>query len=142
MTGRTRVARPEAENSGLNALLASCQARVSAFIRKRLPAREDADDVMQEVLYQFVRMNDLMQPVEEAVAWMLKVARNEIIDRSRKKTEQQLPEYAEDGANWLCGGDMAETMLGPAASPEDEYLASLFWAELAAALGEIGRAHV
>ena len=128
---------PESENSGLNALLASCSARVRAFIRKRLPGKDDVDDVMQEVLYQYVRVNNLIQPVEQAVAWMLKVARNEIIDRSRKKTEQQLPAYAEDGENWLLNGDVAEIMLGQTKSSEDEYLTSLFWEELESALADL-----
>jgi RNA polymerase sigma factor (sigma-70 family) len=110
---------------------------VSAFIRKRLPAKDDVEDVMQEVLYQYVRVNSLMQPVEQSVAWMLKVARNEIIDRSRKKTEQQLPEYAERGADGLLDGDVAEIMIGQAKSSEDAYLSSLFWEELENALADL-----
>jgi RNA polymerase sigma factor (sigma-70 family) len=110
---------------------------VSAFIRKRLPAKDDVEDVMQEVLYQYVRVNSLMQPVEQSVAWMLKVARNEIIDRSRKKTEQQLPEYAGHGSDGPFDGAVAEIMFGQTESAEDAYLASLFWEELENALAEL-----
>jgi len=123
---------PEPENQ---AFLETCQRRVRAFIRKRLPARFEVDDVMQEVLYQYVRVNSLMRPVEQAVAWMIKVARNEIIDLSRKKTERPLPEP--DGDERLPGGGLAEIMLGRAKSAEDEYLAALFWEELEEALAEL-----
>ena len=128
---------PERGDTGFTSFVDSCQKRVRGFIRKHLSARDDADDVMQEVLYQYVRVNSLMQPVEQAVAWMLKVARNEIIDRSRKKTEQQLPDYADNGENWLPGAELAEIMLGQAESAEDAYLASLFWEELEEALAEL-----
>jgi RNA polymerase sigma factor (sigma-70 family) len=129
------MATSEPKNSDTKASLETCQRRVRAFIRKRLPAKYDVDDVMQEVLYQYVRVNSLMQPVEQTVAWMMKVARNEIIDLSRKKTEQLLPEHAED-ERFFRGG-LAEMMLGRAKSAEDEYLAALFWEELENALAEL-----
>jgi len=129
------TAAPEPRNSESRAFLETCQRRVRAFIRKHLPAGYEVDDVMQEVLYQYVRVNSLMQPVEQTVAWMIKVARNEIIDLSRKKTEQPLPERA--GEERLLSGDLAEIMLGRAKSAEDEYLAALFWEELENALAEL-----
>ena len=127
------TAAPEPLNSESRAFLETCQRRVRAFIRKHLPARHEVDDVMQEVLYQYVRVNSLMRPVEQTVAWMITVARNEIIDLSRKKTE--LPEEA--GDEKFPGGDLAEIMLGRARSAEDEYLAALFWEELEDALAEL-----
>jgi RNA polymerase sigma factor (sigma-70 family) len=118
-------AKPE-EHGAPGALLASCRTRVGAFIRKHLPSQNDVDDVMQEVFCQYVRASSLMQPVEQAVAWMLKVARNEMIDRSRKKSESQLPE-----------SDLAEILFGQTQSAEDAYLASLFWEELESALADL-----
>ncbi|MDL2285676.1 sigma-70 family RNA polymerase sigma factor [Desulfovibrio sp. OttesenSCG-928-F07] len=128
---------PESKNNGLGAVIAACQNRLRAFVRKRLPKSADVDDIVQEVLYQYVRVNSLLQPVEQASAWMMKVAKNEIIDLSRKKTEMQLPEYAADEAEWLPDDTLADIMLGQPESPEDEYLASLFWLELEEALLEL-----
>jgi RNA polymerase sigma factor (sigma-70 family) len=128
-----RMAMSESENRELDTFLKSCQKRLRAFIYKHLPAKGDVEDVVQDVLYQYVRANSLMQPVEQAMAWMLKVARNKIIDLSRKKTEQPMPEDA-DGAFF---GEMAEILFGQANTPEDEYLASLFWEELEDALAEL-----
>jgi RNA polymerase sigma factor (sigma-70 family) len=130
------MAMPEPENRELDTFLKSCQKRLRSFIYKHLPAKGDVEDVVQDVLYQYVRANSLMQPVEQAMAWMLKVARNKIIDRSRKKTEQPLPE----DAYGPFYGEMAEILFGQANSPEDDYLASLFWEELEDALAELPNA--
>jgi RNA polymerase sigma factor (sigma-70 family) len=127
------MAMAEPENRELDTFLKSCQKRLRSFIYKHLPAKDDVEDVVQDVLYQYVRVNSLMQPVEQAMAWMMKVARNKIIDRSRKKTEQPLPEGG-DGAFY---GELTEIMFGQARSAEDEYLASLFWEELENALADL-----
>jgi RNA polymerase sigma factor (sigma-70 family) len=128
-----QMAMPETDNRELDSFLTNCQKRLRSFIYKYFPARNDVEDVMQDVLYQYVRVNSLMQPVEQAMAWMMKVARNKIIDLSRKKTESPLPDDS-DGAIY---GELTEIMFGQARSAEDEYLASLFWEELETALSEL-----
>jgi RNA polymerase sigma factor (sigma-70 family) len=125
---------PEA---GSRAFLQSCGKRLRAFVRKRLPSGYEADDLVQDVLYQYVRINTLMQPVEQAMAWMFKVARNEIIDRSRKKSELQLPDGGGNDGNWMPNDDLAGIMFAETPGPEEEYLAKLFWEELEEALSEI-----
>lgn len=122
------------KNSELAAAMKENEGRLRAFIRKRVPSWADVEDILQEVSYKFVRVNSLLQPVEQVSAWLFKAARNEIIDRSRKKTEQQLPEGADD--NWL-DEDLAEIMFGQASSVEEQYLSALFWDELEAALAEL-----
>ncbi|MDR2745222.1 MAG: sigma-70 family RNA polymerase sigma factor [Desulfovibrio sp.] len=131
MTGSTLSA------SGSQSFLQSCRKRLLAFIRKRLPSGHEADDLAQDVLYQYVRINTLMQPVEQAMAWMLKVARNEIIDRSRRKRELRLPDSGEDGGEWMPNDELAGVMFGETTGPEEEYLAKLFWEELEDALSEL-----
>jgi len=134
--GATKSA-PEPLRGACVAPPASHLARVRAFIRKHLPNRDEVEDVMQEVLYQYVRVNSLMRPVEQVGAWMLKVARNEIIDRSRKMREQQLPEYAGNGTDAPFDGPVAEILCGRTQSAEDAWLASLFWEELESALADL-----
>ena len=62
------------------------------FIRKRLPTREDAEDILQDVLYELVAAYRVPVPIEEAGAWMFRVARNRITDWFRRKR----PEIAID----------------------------------------------
>jgi RNA polymerase sigma factor (sigma-70 family) len=64
--------------------------RLLAFIRKRVIDAAEAEDVLQEALYELVAAYRLMQPVEQVGAWLIRVARNRIIDRFRKKKPELL----------------------------------------------------
>src|SRR5581483_11117112 len=64
--------------------------RLMAFIRRRVLDAAEAEDVLQEALYELVAAHRLMQPVEQAGAWLMRVARNRIIDRFRKKKPELL----------------------------------------------------
>src|ERR1700752_2685197 len=71
--------------------------RLLAFIRRRGLDATEAEDVLQEALYELVAAYRLMQPVEQAGAWLMRVARNRIIDRFRKKKPELLGDLAADG---------------------------------------------
>src|SRR5271155_3560103 len=55
------------------------------FIRRRVPDRADAEDILQDVFYELVEAYRLMKPIEQVGAWMFRVARNRITDLFRKK---------------------------------------------------------
>ena len=59
--------------------------RLRNFIRRRVQDAAEAEDILQEVLYELVAAHRLTQPIEQAGAWLMRVARNRIIDRFRKK---------------------------------------------------------
>jgi RNA polymerase sigma-70 factor (ECF subfamily) len=85
--------------------------RLLGFVRKRVRSDADAEDVVQDVLTKLVSTGPITGSVH---AWLFTVARNAIIDRSRKRTELQtlpvleLPAAAPEGdaqvevANCLC----------------------------------------
>jgi RNA polymerase sigma factor (sigma-70 family) len=108
--------------------------RLMGFIRKRVNNEADAEDILQDVFYQFIGNT---QPIEQMTAWLFTVARNKIIDRQRKKR----PEFLEDvfgeeegeegGLNWT------EFLFDTSDNPEKDYLRSLFWEELNNALNEL-----
>lgn len=64
--------------------------KLLSFIRKRVPDQEEAEDILQDVFYQFIESYRLMKPVEQAGAWLFRVARNRITDRFRKKKPENL----------------------------------------------------
>jgi RNA polymerase sigma factor (sigma-70 family) len=64
--------------------------RLRNFIRRRVRDAAEAEDILQEVLYELVAAHRLMQPIEQAGAWLVRVARNRIIDRFRKKRAEPL----------------------------------------------------
>ncbi|HKT71643.1 MAG TPA: RNA polymerase sigma factor [Steroidobacteraceae bacterium] len=65
-------------------------ARLRSFIRRRVLDAADAEDILQEVLFELVAAHRVMQPIEQAGAWLMRVARNRIIDRFRKKSTESL----------------------------------------------------
>lgn len=67
--------------SRLISALDACRTKLKAFIRARIPQRDEADDILQEVTYQLIRVE---QPVENIAAWLFRAARNEMTDRARK----------------------------------------------------------
>lgn len=72
-----------AQNNSLTQSIRTYSSRLLGFIRKRIGNEEDAEDILQEVLYQFAGN---AEPVEQVASWLFKVARNKITDRYRKKT--------------------------------------------------------
>lgn len=124
-TNRTNPTRTEAGN-----LLKSYESPLKAFVYKRIQNKVEAEDIVQDVFYQFLKtLEDAMNPIEHVSAWLYKVARNTIINKSKKKQEEELPEYSD--FEELLFGDQA------APSPELEYLRSLVWIELDRALSEL-----
>jgi RNA polymerase sigma factor (sigma-70 family) len=61
------------------------RSRLFNFIRKRVKSTLDAEDILQDVFYQFVRVSEEVETIEKASAWLFQVARNKITDLYRKK---------------------------------------------------------
>lgn len=106
--------------------------RLLGFIRKRVDNPSDAEDILQDVFYQLV---DNTQPIEQLTGWLFTVARNKITDRQRKHKPDLLEDLfgAEDGEEW----GWAELFFDEKDNPETEYLRSMFWEALNAALDEL-----
>lgn len=105
------------------------------FYPRTDPLRDEADDILQEVTYQLIRVE---QPVENIAAWLFRAARNEMTDRARKKRELPLAGgFSEEEEGDFPEDELAETLFGVAQTPEDEYLKALLWEELSQALSEL-----
>ncbi len=75
----------DAQNRHIQETVRRERGRLIEFIRRRIPRPEDAEDIAQDVFYEFTEMYRLMKPVEQIASWMFTVARNKITDRYRKK---------------------------------------------------------
>jgi RNA polymerase sigma factor (sigma-70 family) len=108
--------------------------RLKNFIRRRVPDASEAEDILQDVFFEYVEAYRLPQPIEQVGAWLFRVARNRIIDRFRKKREVQLPDAPEgaDDGYWL-----EEVLPSAEAGPEAAYARRVLLQELTAALGEL-----
>ena len=93
-------------NSEITAAVLRERAKLWSFIRRRVPDPSEAEDILQDVFYDFVRAYRLPEPIEQAAAWLFRVARNRIIDRFRKKGSLPATEILssldiEEGDYWL-----------------------------------------
>lgn len=58
--------------------------RLLAFIRRRLPDPDEAEDVLQDVFVELTEAYRLAKPIERVASWLFSVARNKISDWYRK----------------------------------------------------------
>ncbi len=112
------------------------QSPLRNFIAKRVPSKEDCEDVLQNVFYQLMKTDTDENPIEQISAWLYSVARNQIIDRSRKRKEQEIPSYINNDGETVFIQELTETILD-SDSPDSEYLKTLIWEELGTALAEL-----
>jgi RNA polymerase sigma factor (sigma-70 family) len=111
--------------------------RLLAFIRRWITDAGEAEDVLQETFYELVLAYRMMQPVEQAGGWLLRVARNRIIDRFRRQRARPRQVGAE-AANAAQADRGIEDLLPDAdADPESALMREMLLAEVAAALGEL-----
>jgi RNA polymerase sigma factor (sigma-70 family) len=107
--------------------------RLLGFIRKRVSNEADAEDILQDVFYQFIGNT---KPIEQLTAWLFTVARNKITDRQRKKKPEALEDvYA--GSEDDTAFDWTEIFFDNTNNPETAYLRNLFWEALDNALNEL-----
>jgi RNA polymerase sigma factor (sigma-70 family) len=113
------------------------QTRLRNFIRRRVPVREDAEDILQEVFYELIETYRLMKPVEQVGAWLFRVARNRIIDLFRKRKTKSLNEpvaIREEGDDELSLEDLLPS---EEAGPEEAYARGVLLEALDDALEEL-----
>ena len=114
--------------------------RLMAFIRRRVLDAAEAEDVMQEALYELVAAYRLMQPVEQAGAWLMRVARNRIIDRFRKKKPELLADQGADlSEDEEFSGSFEDLLPSPEDGPDALVIRDLMLERIEEALNELPR---
>jgi RNA polymerase sigma factor (sigma-70 family) len=115
--------------------------RLLDFIRSRVSSIEDAEDILQDVFYQFARVNDLMNPVEQTAAWLYRAARNRIIDTYKKKKELSFSVFEDSGNEDEDDlSDFIDILTADEATPETEMLRSFVWDAIKNAIDELPQA--
>ncbi len=112
--------------------------RIRSFIRGRVPNNEDAEDIVQDVFYQFLKaMESAHRPIEFVSSWLFRVAKNTIINKGKKKREEQIPTswYDEDG--FLIEEYAFFPGKNDYENPEQSYMWAVVWQELNEALMEL-----
>ena len=127
------------KNENIELTVQKESSRLLNFIKKRITDEEEAKDILQDVLYQFVIGYEEIKALDNVASWLFKVAKNKIIDRSRKKKPEPL-----GNKKVTMNGDDSEGPLFledilPALTrdPVDELMRSVIWDEIEGALEEL-----
>jgi len=125
------------QNRQISGVVRRERARLRNFVRKRVPDAGDAEDILQDVLYELVAAYRLMHPVDHASAWLYRVARNRIVDFFRQKRLVALGDALAEKADDESVLTLADLLPSPDAGPEAAYARKVLLGELNAALQEL-----
>jgi RNA polymerase sigma factor (sigma-70 family) len=110
--------------------------RLRNFIRRRVADQGDAEDILQDVFYELIEAYRLMQPIEQVGAWLLRVARNRIIDLfCNKRPEESTNDHADAGEGELL--TLEDLLPSLDAGPEAVFARSILLGEIEDALEDL-----
>lgn len=108
------------------------------FIRKRVSRLEDAEDILQDVFFQFVSGYENIESLDKVTSWLFTVARNKITDKYRKKKPDAWSDLGFQGKNEDSEILMLEDILPDFKNtPEDVYARNVIWEAIEVALAEM-----
>ncbi|MFT3919012.1 RNA polymerase sigma factor [Cloacibacterium sp.] len=106
--------------------------KLFGFIRGKVKTTEEAEDILQDVWYQFSRLSNLDE-LENVSAWLYRVAQNRVTDNYRKKKTENLEDFTyENDENEISFKEIL--LLDENASPELAMFKEEFWNQLMNAL--------
>ncbi len=111
--------------------------RLFNFIKTRVADPSDAEDILQDVFFQFWQGYNTIENLERVTSWLFRVARNKIIDRYRKLKPASFSEievvHDADEPPMLLADILGDTTN----SPEDIYFKELIWDSIEKVLEEM-----
>jgi RNA polymerase sigma factor (sigma-70 family) len=126
---------PRKSSTGISQTVMKYGIQLLNFIRGKVEVLEDAEDIVQDVWYQYSRLSNLDE-IENISAWLYKVARNKITDKYRRKKSESFEDYVyhnEDGELYLRDILLSDDR----EDAETAQFKKRFWIELQNALKEL-----
>jgi RNA polymerase sigma factor (sigma-70 family) len=105
----THTAMAAEQNERIKETVQKERKRLLHFIRKRVNNADDAEDILQDVFYQFTQYLRVGTEVDSITGWLFAVTRNRITDWFRKKREENFSDHqftSEDGQEPLFLSDI------------------------------------
>ena len=127
------------ESKEIGDIYRSLRGNLLVYIRKRIPVRMEAEDILQDVFYQLTLGFRDLGKIRDITAWLYRATGNRIIDNYRKKRPLNVG-YGDRAANGEEGPLSLEEIL-PAigSSPEEDELKELIWEKISDTLEELPR---
>ena len=119
----------------INAAVKSYGGKLMSYIRPKVKNSEDAEDILQEVWYQFSNLSNLSEIVNVG-SWLYRVTANKITDNYRKKKTENLEDFVyedEDGSFNIKDILLMDT----SQSPELKMFQEEIWKEFQIAIEEL-----
>jgi RNA polymerase sigma factor (sigma-70 family) len=98
--------------------------RLRRWIQRQVADPGEVEDILQDAFFELVQAYELLLPIEDAGAWLFRVARNRITDRFRRKRSEPL-------------GEIEDLLPSPDAGPGAAYAREVLFDELEEALDEL-----
>jgi len=99
--------------------------RLRRWIRRNVADKGDVEDILQDVFVELVEARRLLKPIEDVGAWLLRVARNRIVDFVRKKKPEALADQVQntqDGESLSLEDLLPSADAGPGAAYTRDWL--------------------
>jgi RNA polymerase sigma factor (sigma-70 family) len=113
--------------------------RLLNFIRSRVSTLEEAEDILQDVFYQFLAGYETIESLDRVTSWLFSVARNKIIDRYRREAAR--PQRAELGIASSSDEDvpltLQEILPDIGNTPDDALFREVIWETITEALADL-----
>lgn len=125
------------ENNEINDIVKDLIPRLHSFVRGRVSNRDDAEDIVQDTIYQFLRtINVLDNPISHVSSWLYTVAHNLIVNHGKKHSAIALSDLSDENDDFMY--DISEIMVADDHdNPEISMLRTMVWDELHRALDEL-----
>jgi len=130
------ITMPQKEKENMiSQAVSSYGGKLMSFIRPKVKNTEDAEDILQEVWYQFSSLTNLSEIVNIG-GWLYRVTSNKIIDKYRKKKTENLEDFVyEDEDGSFSIKDIL--LLDESAGPDIKMFQDEIWKKLFEALDEL-----
>ena len=125
------------KNEHIEKTLLKERPRLLNFIRKRVPDRDEAEDILQDVFVQLVFSFESIHSIERLGSWLYTTARNRITDNFRKKRPDRFSDHnyvSDDGEERYS---LEDIIPGDSIDPDDELMRSIVMAEIEEAIADL-----
>ena len=125
------------QNAEITQTVRQERSRLLSFIQQRIPDREEAEDILQDVFYQFTEAYRTINSIERVTSWLFTVARNKITDRYRKKRPETFSQKQIATDDEGVGLRLEDILPDVSGSADSDMMRAMIWSAVEEALEEL-----